>query len=158
MGDKGSLVCLLFVLGFILEASSLKGPQVSVCSAAEGDTFTREQAWVCILNVADTDGDKRVSGEEIEAAEYNYISTWKRWALKAAAWFVKAIRVSSIMKDCDADGDGYISLDDFSSKHAKGWCMPYMDPYKGWSEPSPALCYMKQFCDNAASTLKRKVY
>lgn len=152
---KSLYVILLFLFCTNVHSSA---PTQSKCSDTPGDTFTREQAWVCILNVADTDGDKRVSPEEIQAAEDNYIPAWKRWLLKAASWFVEAVRVSSIMKDCDADQDGYISLDDFSSEHGRGWCMPYMDPHKTWQETSPALCYMKQFCDNAASVLDRKVY
>jgi len=128
------------------------------CSSDVDDTFSREEAWVCMMNIVDTNSDKRITGEEIEAAENKYIPAWKRWAMKAVSWFVEAIRVSHIMKDCDADQDGYVTLDDYASTHAMERCMPYMNPDKQWSEPSPALCYMKTFCDNAASILHRKVY
>ena len=132
--------------------------EVKPAECGNGETFSREQAWLCIANVVDTNKDQRITADEIEQAENTYIPAWKRYVLKAASWFVKAIRVSNIMKDCDQDGDGYITLDDYASSHDLGWCMPYMNPDKDWKDPSPALCYMKQFCDNAASVLRRKVY
>lgn len=144
---------MLLILLFICVASA---SQSSKCS--DGSTFTREQAWTCIINVADTDNDRTISPAEIEAAEYNYIPTWKRWALKAIAVMVTGMRVSHIMLDCDSDGDGYISLADFSSEHGTQYCMPYMDPATKWTTTSPALCYMKTFCDGAAAQKGVKVY
>lgn len=157
---------LLFFVLLLLVCAASKDPvapgvtlvKPAQCSSGEGDTFTREQAWVCMMNIVDVNNDRRITGAEITEAEYKYIPTWKRWAMKAVAWFVKAIRVETIMADCDKDGDGYVTLDDYASEHDLGHCMPYMNPDTQWSTPSPALCYMKQFCDNAASILGRRVY
>lgn len=151
------LLCLISIV-FASKDASASGVPVVKPAQCGTETFSREQAWVCLMNIADTNNDKRISAQEIEAAEYAYIPTWKRWAMKAVSWFVEAIRVSHIMKDCDQDKDGYVTLDDYSSSHDKGWCLPYMNPDKQWKEPSPALCYMKQLCDNAASILRKKVY
>lgn len=155
---------VLFFLCSVVFVSGLKDPVaagvqlVSPAQCSDGSTFNREQAWLCIENVVDTNNDKRISAEEIEQAEYVYIPAWKRWALKALSYVVEAMRVSHIITACDSDGDGYITLDDYGSKHGKGWCMPYMDPDTQWTEVSPGLCYMKQFCDNAATILGKRVY
>ena len=125
---------------------------LTIATCSKDVTFDREQAWLCCINVCDTDRSGSIDGPEIEACKSNYLY----WYERAIGWIVGPTKVSEVMKACDNNGDNKIDLDDYQAK--KYHCMPYMEPLKDWKEPSEALCRIRSFCDRAAGILGKRVY
>lgn len=141
----------MFLFSVLLFVSASRATQ-QVCQCSDGSTFTREQAWICAMNVVDTNGDHKLDGPEIEAAKYTYLS----WFERTVGWIAGPTKLSAIMKDCDNDGDNVITIADFEAK--KKYCMPYTDPFKPGDVPIDALCHVKDLCDRAAKSLGRATY
>lgn len=141
------LLLLCFILGVLAGKDD-----ITIADCGNGITFEREQAWLCVINVVDTDNNGYIDGAEIDASKAKYLY----WYERTLGWIVGPTRVSEVMKACDANEDGKIDLDDYQA--TKYMCMPYMEPLKDWKEPSDALCRIKSFCDRAAKILKKTVY
>lgn len=69
---------------------------------------SRDAAYTCIGMYADTNGDDRVSRKEIGELRERSLHYWER----AISWLAGET-ADSVLRDCDANGDGYLDTDDF---------------------------------------------
>ena len=64
---------------------------------------SKENALDCFYKKADIDHDGRISRNELRKSIDNYLPWYKRWPFKTFGG------ISRIMRDCDANRDGYLT-------------------------------------------------
>ena len=79
-------------------------------------TQSREDAKECLLKYVDIDKNKQIDQNEIDAARSRNLYFYE----KALAWIV-ATDNTEIMRKCDFNKNGVITLDDFEK--SKGTCL-----------------------------------
>jgi len=75
--------------------------------------FTPAQVQQCIAQYVDTDGNNVISETELDAARDAYTSSGLKLISWIASYFTDALTNESIMHNCDTNGDGILSPDDF---------------------------------------------
>ncbi len=100
--------------------------------------FTRTDAYVCILDHINTNGDSVITTDELHAAIDKYVPWWAHWL--AATWGPQ-----KIMQACDADHNGVITAHDW--EESTHMCLP---------EGDHGLCMYKWFCECAGSVYDAK--
>jgi len=101
-------------------------------------TYTRGDALECLKRYVDANGDQEISVEEIRRAKKLYAPP----QLRAAEWVLNKmgyyISIKDVMKGCDANKDGHLTLSDWTL--GRKTCMPQQSD----------LCKLKTVCDRAA--------
>jgi hypothetical protein len=111
--------------------------------------FSRKQCIACLLDVADANHDGRITAAEIDKAKDTYLRFYE---LAVISTLAKDAETSSIINNCDANGDGVITYDDMVV--SADTCLNlYKDNDKA-KGTTGLLCYTKEyFCDRAAERL-----
>ena len=86
---------------------------VVACAGASNDDrpcqHTRADAHACALKYGDSNGDGRISREEIDNLRSRSLHYWET----AISW-IAGKNADAILNDCDVNGDGYLDADDFN--------------------------------------------
>lgn len=69
---------------------------------------SKEQAFQCVQRTLDTNNDNQLSFEELNKV-YDYLWWWQKVPFKAFGG------VEKIVEDCDGNGDGILTSDDYIS-------------------------------------------
>lgn len=67
---------------------------------------TKEKALQCFYDMADRNGDGRISEKELSHAIYSRLRWWEK------AGFAIFGGTSRVMDDCDLNGDGYLTMEE----------------------------------------------
>lgn len=105
--------------------------------------YTRDDALLCIAKYVDTNGDKEISAAEFEAAKRAYLPRQARMAAWVARRMGYDISIADVMKGCDVDGDGRLTLSDW--EHGEKVCLP----------GAADLCKMQTVCKIAENMNKK---
>lgn len=107
--------------------------------------YTRDDALKCIAVYVDTNGDKEISAAEFDHAKEAYLPKQAR----AAQWIAHKmgfdVTIHDVMRGCDMNGDGHLTLDDWVE--GADSCLP------GKAD----LCKLKTVCDIAAKKNGKRV-
>jgi len=71
---------------------------------------TQKQASLCVFQKADQNNDQQLSTDEITTAIETFVPWYERMALNMIGG------VNRIFKDCDANGDGVLTLPEIQSR------------------------------------------
>ena len=69
------------------------------------------------MHWADTNGDGRLSHKEVAALYKRAVPAWQRLAAWTVSLFTSKYTLEKVFADCDADGNGYITMADYETKH-----------------------------------------
>lgn len=111
------------MFALLLTAATLASAVV-IDFAKNAEARTAEGAIACGMLYADIDKDGRLSHREVEVIRDLALGK----VLAAGVWIASklpglrdAVSVEQIFDDCDHDGDGYITMDDF--QHSRATCL-----------------------------------
>lgn len=79
---------------------------------------TAEYAIACGMRYSDLNHDGRLSKKEAAVIRALALGVVREGVAEILEHFVKAITIEQVFRDCDADGDGFITIEDFHKKRA----------------------------------------
>lgn len=109
------MLLLLLVAGALGTVVVFKDPKANQ---------TAEGAIACGMQYADIDKDGRLSHREVEVIRDLALGTVRAaavWLASKVPLLRDEVSVEQIFDDCDYDGDGYITMDDF--QHSRATCL-----------------------------------
>lgn len=90
--------------------------------------YQRSDVISCAIRFGDTNGDAYIDAAEIGALVKRYVGAGARTLLALGSWVGAVESVDVMVKKCDYDGDGRISLSDFERSYET--CLAYCSRVK----------------------------